>query len=306
MQIGQLPVSRMRKITNRVILVPLEDEDINRTIETLPRKFDDAQLIEVNLKKMLSLKEPYAQSYISPHKLTKAIQKFQELGNQHYLGVKIDNEYSLRDEVDEMVSEGEPTETNEGEDKETDDQEENDNMLGNVKDYQSDQSSYTCMVKENPECMVHENTGYDDMTVKKNSTSKNSVTIAPGENKIPTNLMREKDFDVKANPILHPTGKYGLHHPRDIKLRDGSYFNQRLLNKDPRFAKNIPYIFMALYYLERKSLEGQVSVAARRGQYDRTTKTYSQLQDPFSIFQKVKGTPKYWKQVQIYQYYDFF
>ena len=298
MQIWELPTSRMKQLKNKVILVPLEDEDINRTIETLPRKFDDAELVEVNLKKMLSLKSSYAQSYISPNRLKKAIKKFQDLGNQHYLGIRIDNEYSLTDTDDGVVSEDEPMETNEEVDKETDDQEEDDKILSNVKEYQSDQNSHTCMVRENPECMVHENTGFENITVKKDATSKNSVTIAPGENKIPTNLMREKDFDVKANPILHPTGKYGLHHPRNIKLQHGSYFNQRLLNIDPRFAKNIPYIFMALYYLERKSLEGQISVAARRGQYDQTTKTYSQLADPFSIFQKLKGTPKYWKQVK--------
>ena len=166
MQIWELPTSRMKQLKNKVILVPLEDEDINRTIETLPRKFDDAELVEVNLKKMLSLKSSYAQSYISPNRLKKAIKKFQDLGNQHYLGIRIDNEYSLTDTDDGVVSEDEPMETNEEVDKETDDQEEDDKILSNVKEYQSDQNSHTCMVRENPECMVHENTGFENITVK--------------------------------------------------------------------------------------------------------------------------------------------
>ena len=57
--------------------------------------------------------------------------------------------------------------------------------------------------------------------------------------------MRDQDFDVKAFPILHPTGKFGLHHKRELKLNPVFYFTQRLLNKDQRFAKSIPYIFMA-------------------------------------------------------------
>ena len=107
--------------------------------------------------------------------------------------------------------------------------------------------------------------------------------------------MREKDFDVKAFPNLHPTSKYGLHHQRDLKLSPAYYFTQRLLNHDHRFSTNIPYIFMAANYLERHTLENQINVSAQRGTFNKND--IFQLKDPFSVFAKLSGSPKYWKQV---------
>ena len=107
--------------------------------------------------------------------------------------------------------------------------------------------------------------------------------------------MRNDDFDVKAFPDLHPTGRYGLHHKRSNKLPPAYYFNQRLLNKDQRFSMNMAYIFMAQQYVQRHSLESQINVSSQRGTFD--SKTLNQHSDVFSVFQKLKGSPKYWKQV---------
>ena len=43
------------------------------------------------------------------------------------------------------------------------------------------------------------------------------ISFAPGEGKIPTNILKEDDWDVKSFPNLHPTGKNGLHQKRAIK-----------------------------------------------------------------------------------------
>ena len=112
---------------------------------------------------------------------------------------------------------------------------------------------------------------------------------------MPTNFMRNTDFDVKAFPCLHPTGRFGLHHKRNLKLSPVFYFNQRLLNKDQRFAKSIPYIFAAHQYLERHMLESQINVCSQRGTFDNQKLTPHS--DVFSVFAKVKGSPKYWQQV---------
>ena len=121
------------------------------------------------------------------------------------------------------------------------------------------------------------------------------IYIILGEGKVPTDYMRDKNFDAKAFPTLHPTGRFGLHEERSQKLSATFYFTQRLLNKDQRFAKSITYIFMAMQYLERMALESQISVSAQRGTYNNSN--IMQLSDPYSVFQKIKGTPKYWKQV---------
>ena len=51
---------------------------------------------------------------------------------------------------------------------------------------------------------------------------------APGEGKKLSDLCRRQGFDVRILPNLHPTGLYGLHHPRDIPIPLINYFNQRL------------------------------------------------------------------------------
>ena len=51
------------------------------------------------------------------------------------------------------------------------------------------------------------------------------------------------NVDVKAFIDLHPTGKYGMDHPREIPLTKQQYFGQRLLNEDSRFSSDPMYIF---------------------------------------------------------------
>ena len=114
--------------------------------------------------------------------------------------------------------------------------------------------------------------------------------------------MRNEHFDVKAFPDKHPTGRYGLHQNRPIKLAPVYYFNQRLLNKDQRFAMDMAYIFMAQQYIQRHSLESQINVCSQKGTFDK--KSLTQHSDVFSVFQKLKGSPKYWKQVSFIRQYE--
>ena len=101
--------------------------------------------------------------------------------------------------------------------------------------------------------------------------------------------MREQDFDVRAYPCLHPTGKFGLFQKREIPIPDEMYFVQRLLNKDQRFAKSITYLFMAHQYVERNMLEKQINVSGFRGSLNSNSEI-TNLDDCFSVFQKIKGS----------------
>ena len=56
--------------------------------------------------------------------------------------------------------------------------------------------------------------------------------------------MREFDFDIKAFPLKHVTGKYGLHFARQAKLSDQHYFIQRICNQIPKFI-NYPHIILS-------------------------------------------------------------
>ena len=177
-------------------------------------------------------------------------------------------------------------------------EDEDDEILGAVREHQSKQNSNTCMIRREPEAIVVENHTNKTIKKKRNSNKKFGIDIAPGENKVPTNFMRDEYFDVKAFPTLHPTGMYGLNHPRAQKLPPVYYFNQRLLNEDQRFAKHAPYLFAAQQYVERTTLESQINISGLKGQRDSTTTDMTRLTDPFSVFQKLKGSPRYWKQAK--------
>ena len=82
-----------------------------------------------------------------------------------------------------------------------------------------------------------------------------------GEGKVVSGILREPHSDVKAFPKHHPSGRFGLNHPRKIRLYPQMYFNQRLLNQDRRFSKDPCYLFMASYYQERQAVESQINIS---------------------------------------------
>ena len=76
------------------------------------------------------------------------------------------------------------------------------------------------------------------------------------------------------------------------------YFQQRVMNKDDRFSKDISYIFAAQQFVERAKIESQISIAGRKG----VTQTNNGikrvfLSDVFNFMKTIRGSPKYWKNV---------
>ena len=124
-----------------------------------------------------------------------------------------------------------------------------------------------------------------------------SIEIAPGEDKIPTNILREKDSDVKAIPKYFPTGRFGMNFPREHKLSKQMYLGQRLLNEDERCAKDDFFLFTAASLIEQDQLERHIDISGVKGvsQTSNSGETVVKLQDPFAVFQKLKGSPKYWQ-----------
>ena len=154
-----------------------------------------------------------------------------------------------------------PMEINEEESsEESDNDDENDTVLIAVKQNQSKQNSTTFLVPKDLSHRVVKNDGFTAKS-KEIGESNISIQIAPGEGKIPSNLMRDEHFDVKAFPKHFPTGKFGLHFPRKHKLSAQMYFNQRLLNCDERFSKDPCFLFTAAYFIERQGIEKQINIS---------------------------------------------
>ena len=128
------------------------------------------------------------------------------------------------------------------------------------------------------------------------------ISFAPGEGKIPSNILKEMDWDTKSFPCLHPTGKDGLHQMRPVKgLTDQQYIEQRLKNEDTRFEQCTSYVFALTGYIEEKQLERNIGISFVKGKQTVTNdgmKNYI-LDDGFSVLDNVKGTPKYWRKAKM-------
>ena len=77
----------------------------------------------------------------------------------------------------------------------------------------------SCVQVNNPEQDVIANTSNEpkDMFVKDSATGKSAI-LAPGEDIIPSNIMRESAFDAKSFPMKYPSGNFALNFERPIKL----------------------------------------------------------------------------------------
>ena len=89
--------------------------------------------------------------------------------------------------------------------------------------------------------------------------------VAPGEGKLPSNILKSKDWDTASFPCLYPDAKNGLHQEREVKLTDPDFFQQRILNFDRRFANNTEFIFAANAYLELRRFNLNINISFMRG-----------------------------------------
>ena len=160
-----------------------------------------------------------------------------------------------------------------------------------VRKYQFDYDVSVCLVDKFPEAAEPEHSTKETL----------QISIAPGEGKIPENILSTKHWDRDAFPLKHPDGKTNLHHPREKKLSDQYYFVQRLRNKDTRFSTDPSYTFAAAAYLEKKQLQSNVNISYQRGKEVKSAEGTStfHLEDGFSVFDNIKNTPKYWKTARV-------
>ena len=296
MTIKKLPTSRMGAVVKEVICVPIESSDVAKNVSQLPRHPSNAEIIAVKLKKKLEYKSAYLEEFIRPKTVITAVEKLKECGNKYYQNINVDKDF-MNNNID-----GEEKEDNVEKDAMQNDvldsisDESEDENEDPVKRHQSKQSCETCLTPMNLEAKVVSNTTSQTIS-KATGEGRNSFEIAPGENKIPTNRLRQIDGDVKAFPKHYPSGKYGINYPRKYKLTNQMFFNQRLLNADERFSKDNLYVFMASTFIEQEQLEKQINISGMRGSSKPGAdgETVVNLQDLFSVFKSIKGTPKYWQ-----------
>ena len=287
--IKKLPTTRMKANFDKIISVPIEEDDVSKTISALPRHPDQSKIVAVQLKRKLEMKNTHLQEFIRPAKCIRAVEKLKDLGNPFYQDVSVNKDFKLDNKSEVKGNEVEENEAKEKKDEENE-VEENETVLNSVKKYQSRQKNYSCLMPEDPAAQVVVNT-------ESMGGANETVKFAPGEGKSVSPFLQAEHMDVKAFPRHHPSGQYGLNHQREFKLSPSQYFGQRLLNEDERFSRDPFYVFMASSFVERYSLEREINLAGVRGQTNSLPGgiTKVQLHDMYDVFKKIKGTPKYWQ-----------
>ena len=127
---------------------------------------------------------------------------------------------------------------------------------------------------------------------------------APGENSVPWYILLNDNFKVLAFPDLVSYGQEASHtEDRMANLPICKYFQQRLLNVDTHFTRNIEYVFYAQYMTDIKQIESGANLAITLSQ-GRTLGgekiTAGVLHNPLSLKQLVRNeqTYKFLKEVK--------
>ena len=89
----------MKAMHDKVISVPIEENDVSKTISSFPRHPDDAKVVGVQLKRKLGMKNTHLEEFIRPAKCIKAVQKLKTCGNPFYQGVTINENFMEREKV---------------------------------------------------------------------------------------------------------------------------------------------------------------------------------------------------------------
>ena len=227
----------MAGIHDRIVNVPVHEDDIVDTMKSLPRSPHDAGIIPVQLKRKKEYKNTHKEEYISVPKIKAALKTLKSLGQKYYqfLNDSDLDQYELRcQNLDKdgheflfgnNTSEEDVLVENVVDEITIDDEEENELDVFLQKDsvakFQFDYNRNTCFNNDVPEISVQEDT----------------IKVAPGEGKIPKDILQDNDWDMRAFPALDPEGKNSLNFKREVKLSAQDFFHQRIMNINTRFAK---------------------------------------------------------------------
>ena len=93
----------MKSNFDKLISVPIECDDVTKTVAQLPRHPDDAKLVAVQLKRRLQLKNSHLQEYIRPQGIIMALQTIKvKFSNPFYQDIEINEDFLNKPVIDEI------------------------------------------------------------------------------------------------------------------------------------------------------------------------------------------------------------
>ena len=297
----KLPVSRMLGIKDKIINVPISLETIKQTVKSLPRTFEEAAIHPILLKRKKSYLSNVYQQYVRPDYIRKAIMYLLDK-YPFYEGLNIDEDKiedlikKIEDECEEHLDAAHFEEVNDvldpsGNEFEKEEKEEADYLENDpVKKNQTDVGISSFLIPENVEAKV---------TTKEKDDP--TFVFAPGEGQVPRDILREKHPFVLHFPCLFPDGRGGLHDTdRKFPLTPQQFIMQRLQNINPMFVENKPFLFTAVYYVEKYQLQSSMNISYMKGKIksDTAGKRFLKTEDGFAVFDNIPGSPRYWQKMR--------
>ena len=334
MQICNLPRGAQKGIHGPVVNVP---SNLDTLVTTLPRLPSDAGLVPVKLKRKLQYKGHSMYQCINPSNVHKGLQYLLD-NNMLYTDIRqredwikqclqMDQDLSeqlfgpfnetegyeqslpMNEDTDEKdMSHGEPHGSGGKQlDPYEDDQHSNSTEASSTDDSDSDEDEDISKEKLKGlpfnSCLQP-----SDMVPRRDISTDDIVSLAPGEKQKPLSMLTDTFSEVLSFPAQFPTGRFGLTDPdRKQFITPKKYFNQRVLNTDPRFARNIDYLFYSQYFTEMKQVVDSVNIAMRKGTQGSGGKLKAGMMtegkisellkqdDGYRFIQSIRGSYPYWE-----------
>ena len=145
-KIRQLPKTRMLAMNDRVINVPIEDDDIIKHAASLPRTVKNSGMVTVAMKRKLTMKNIHKKGWIRPEKIYEALVYLKE-NHPEYKDINItDCEEWLNSSIDKE------DETDDGSESISDDEDANDTSENSTENEAGENmfNSETCLLPEEP------------------------------------------------------------------------------------------------------------------------------------------------------------
>ena len=287
-KVRQLAKTQMDIMNDKVVSVPISDEDVVKNVTSLPRTKETNGILNLKMKRRMKYKTYYKVETARPEMIYNALIYLKD-HNPFYKSVKILPYADFVEDCKEKEEDEHEAKTSES-DSEPEaniDIDETDNLFNTV----------TCLLPEDISTEVIVNSSKHSLKKKLSRKSSTIYELAPGENKIPTNWTREKNIEETMFPNLFPDGQNGCDTPREKKLTPHQYYCQKMMDHSGIYAEEEDFLFIGQQKCEILAVERQIDVSMKQGKVIRSDDGNKLVKssDAFSIFKNIPGTPSYWK-----------
>ena len=184
----KLPKSRIDGMKDRVVNVPIEDQDVLNTIESFPRNLDEGAIIPVQFKRMKSMKNVHVAAFVKPIILYKAVACLKAKGHPSYQDLLLkclycQKQFNINENILHHIEHCDHSQPNSSSSDDLTDVEETEEnpCLDAVRQFQAVNEEVTSIVSNFPETDVVVNTTDSPKVVPiKDSTENQTMILAPG------------------------------------------------------------------------------------------------------------------------------